>query len=102
MDTFNAPHRLLNSDPAIRYQILRDLTDTPPADLAAERARIPREGLGAIELFGVGSGLVRKECFCRSSEFPPHTVSSRPEQSAVEGPAVAFRIHVSRCDLFRR
>ena len=50
MDTFNVPHRLLNSDPAIRYQILRDLTDAAPADLAAERARIPREGLGAAIL----------------------------------------------------
>jgi len=38
---------LLDSDPAIRWQTLRDLTDAPPATIAAERARIPHEGLGA-------------------------------------------------------
>ena len=38
---------LLDSDPAIRWQAIRDLTDAPPAATAAERARVPREGLGA-------------------------------------------------------
>ena len=38
---------LLDSDPAIRWQALHDLTDSSPADLAAERSRIPHEGLGA-------------------------------------------------------
>ena len=38
---------LIDSDPAIRYQAMRDLTDASAATLAAERARIPREGLGA-------------------------------------------------------
>jgi hypothetical protein len=38
---------LLDSDPAIRWQALRDLTDAPPAAVAAERARVSREGLGA-------------------------------------------------------
>ena len=38
---------LLDSDPAIRYQAMRDLTDASAAALAAERARIPHEGLGA-------------------------------------------------------
>jgi hypothetical protein len=38
---------LLDSDPAIRWQAMRDLTDSSPAAIAAERARIPREGLGA-------------------------------------------------------
>jgi len=38
---------LLDSDPAIRWQALRDLTDASPAEVAAERARVPREGLGA-------------------------------------------------------
>jgi len=45
---------LLDSDPAIRYQALRDLTDSSAAALAAERARIPREGLGAAILGGQG------------------------------------------------
>lgn len=38
---------LLDSDPAIRWQAMRDLTDASPATVAAERARVPREGLGA-------------------------------------------------------
>lgn len=41
---------LLESDPAIRWQDLRDLTDASPAAVAAERARVPREGLGAAIL----------------------------------------------------
>jgi hypothetical protein len=38
---------LLDSDPAIRWQAMRDLTDAPAAALIAERARIAREGVGA-------------------------------------------------------
>jgi hypothetical protein len=38
---------LLDSDPAIRWQVMRDLTDASPAAVAAERARVVREGLGA-------------------------------------------------------
>ena len=38
---------LLDSDPAIRWQVMRDLTDAPANQVAAERARIAREGWGA-------------------------------------------------------
>jgi hypothetical protein len=38
---------LLDSDASIRWQAMRDLTDASPAAVAAERGRIPREGLGA-------------------------------------------------------
>ena len=38
---------LLDSDPALRWQVLRDLTDASPDEVAAERARIPTEGAGA-------------------------------------------------------
>lgn len=38
---------LLDSDPVIKWQAMRDLADAAPADVAAERARIPSEGLGA-------------------------------------------------------
>ena len=38
---------LLDSDPAISWQAMRDLTDASPAAIAAEHARVPREGLGA-------------------------------------------------------
>jgi len=46
---------LLDSDPAIRWQGLRDLTDASPAAVAAERARIAHEGLGADILACQGS-----------------------------------------------
>ena len=38
---------LLDSDPAIRWQALRDLADAPAATVAAERARVAKEGWGA-------------------------------------------------------
>jgi len=38
---------LLDSDPAIRWQVVRDLRDASPAEIAGERARVVREGLGA-------------------------------------------------------
>jgi hypothetical protein len=38
---------LLDSDPAIRWQVLRDLADAPPGEVAAERARVEHEGWGA-------------------------------------------------------
>ena len=38
---------LLNSDPAIRWQVLRDVVDAPAEVVAAERARVANEGWGA-------------------------------------------------------
>ncbi|MBK5333240.1 MAG: hypothetical protein JJD93_14785 [Ilumatobacteraceae bacterium] len=38
---------LLEGDPAIRWQVLRDLTDASPDEVAAERARVAHEGWGA-------------------------------------------------------
>jgi hypothetical protein len=38
---------LLDSDPSIRWQVLRDLTDAPEAEVTAERGRIATEGWGA-------------------------------------------------------
>jgi hypothetical protein len=38
---------LLDSDPSIRWQAMRDLTDTAPEMIAAERARVAAEGWGA-------------------------------------------------------
>jgi hypothetical protein len=38
---------LLDSDPAIRWQVMRDLTDAPAESVAAERARVAKEGWGA-------------------------------------------------------
>jgi hypothetical protein len=38
---------LLDSDPAIRWQVMRDLTDQAPDAIVAERSRIATEGWGA-------------------------------------------------------
>ena len=38
---------LLDSDPAIRWQVLRDLVDAPAEVVAADRARVATEGWGA-------------------------------------------------------
>ncbi len=37
---------LLDTDPSIRWQVMRDLTDTPAEAVAAERSRIALEGWG--------------------------------------------------------
>jgi hypothetical protein len=41
---------LLDADPAIRWQVLRDITDTPAAAIAAERSRVASEGWGPVLL----------------------------------------------------
>jgi hypothetical protein len=46
---------LIESDPAIRWQAERDLTDASPAAVARERARVPYEGVGAAILDSQGS-----------------------------------------------
>ena len=38
---------LLDSDPSIRWQVMRDLTDASDEDVAAERAKVAIEGWGA-------------------------------------------------------
>jgi hypothetical protein len=38
---------LLDSDPAIRWQVMRDLTGAPAEQVASERARVATEGFGA-------------------------------------------------------
>lgn len=40
-------HWLLASDPSIRWQVLRDLTDAPAEAVQAERAKVATEGAGA-------------------------------------------------------
>jgi hypothetical protein len=43
----NALDWLLDADPAIRWQAMRDLTDTPAEQVTAERARVATDGWGA-------------------------------------------------------
>jgi hypothetical protein len=61
---------LLDSDPSIRWQVMRDLTGEPDETVAAERARIASEGWGARLLglqgvdgaWGEGSSKPKWEC----------------------------------------
>jgi hypothetical protein len=46
---------LLDSDPSIRWQVMRDLIDAPAEEVAAERARVATEGVGARLLALQGS-----------------------------------------------
>ena len=46
---------LLDTDPALRWQVLRDLVDAPADEVAAERARVAREGWGAQLLAAQGA-----------------------------------------------
>src|SRR5256885_13866365 len=48
-------HWLLESDPAIRWQVMRDLTEAPAHEVAAERARVATQGWGAQLLALQGS-----------------------------------------------
>src|SRR5215470_19469405 len=38
---------LLDSDPSIRWQVMRDLIDAPADEVASEHARVATEGMGA-------------------------------------------------------
>jgi hypothetical protein len=40
-------HWLLDSDPSIRWQVMRDLTGASADEVTAERSRVAREGWGA-------------------------------------------------------
>lgn len=56
---------LLDADPAIRWQVMRDLEDAPADAVAAERARIANEGWGArlLALQGADGMWASGACF---------------------------------------
>ena len=58
---------LLDSDPAIRWQVLRDLVHAPAEIIAAERARVSKEGWGArlLDLQGEDGQWAGGACFPR-------------------------------------
>jgi hypothetical protein len=62
---------LLDSDPAIGWQAMRDLTDASTAEVAAERARVSREGIGAKIIASqgrtAGGTALMPACGCRLS-----------------------------------
>ena len=50
---------LLDSDAAIRWQVMRDLADEDPDTIAAERSRVATEGWGAKLLSLQSPGRIR-------------------------------------------
>ncbi len=56
---------LLDSDPAVRWQVLRDVAGAPAAAVATERARVATEGWGAqlLELRGDDRQWAGGACF---------------------------------------
>ena len=54
----NVIDSLLDADPSIRWQVMRDLTDAPDAAVAAERAWVASTGWGAQLLALQGQDIV--------------------------------------------
>lgn len=56
---------LLNSDPAIRWQVIRVLTDAPKDVVSFERARVATEGWGRRPAAESRRVRVARSRFCR-------------------------------------
>lgn len=64
---------LLDSDPAIRWQVLRDVVHAPPEAVQAERTRVAREGWGARLLALQGAdGLWAGGAYCPADDLDWH------------------------------
>jgi hypothetical protein len=79
---------LLDADPAIRWQVLRDLADAPAAIIAAERARVAREGWGA-RLLGLQGGDGQWE---GGALFPARWFESDPRPPGQPWTATAYSL----------
>ena len=66
---------LLQGDPAIRWQVLRDLLDAPETEVATERARVEDEGWGArlLGLRALDGQWADGACFPGTAEFATST-----------------------------
>src|SRR5262245_52394264 len=66
---------LLWGDPAIRWQVLRDLLDAPETAVAAERARVGHEGWGArlLALRALDGRWANGACFPGTAVFAAAT-----------------------------
>jgi hypothetical protein len=71
---------LLDSDPAIRWQVMRDLLDAPAQQVEAERARVAREGWGAQLL-----ALQRADGTWGGGAYSPEWTSTTPALQMLRG-----------------
>ena len=71
---------LLDSDPSIRWQVLRDLADAPAAEVVAERARVAQAGWGRrlLDLQCDGQW-ARGACFPGEGWKAPQPIEGNPE-----------------------
>ena len=76
---------LLDSDPAIRWQVLRDLQDAPAEVVAAERARVATEGWGAklLALQGEDGQWAGGACFPSRKIFQTYKSPGQPWTSTL-------------------
>ncbi|HEY4668743.1 MAG TPA: hypothetical protein VIH05_03110, partial [Tepidiformaceae bacterium] len=76
---------LLDSDPAIRWQVLRDLVHAPAEVVAAERARVATEGWGArlLDLQGEDGQWAGGACFPGGYFDQPHDDDYQPWTSTL-------------------
>jgi hypothetical protein len=87
---------LLEGDRAVRWQVLRDLTDASPDEVAAERARVEHEGWGARLLALEGADGLWEGGACFPAAYTggepgqPWTATMREQQALMaDGPHVA-------------
>jgi hypothetical protein len=74
----NVTEWLLHSDPALGWQVMRDLTGAPEAEVIAERARVATEGWGAKLLALQGED----GQWAGGAHFPGSFWSTTPERGA--------------------
>ena len=73
---------LLDSDPSIRWQVMRDLTDASAEEVAAERARVATEGVGRAAARPPGD---RRAVGRRGVEPRVELHDARPDAAARDG-----------------
>ena len=95
---------LMDADPAISWQVMRDLTDEPPDVVATERARVATEGWGArlLALQGAdgdwaGGSLFPKQLATTSSLMLLHDFGLDPASEPARRAVALVREH-SRWD----
>jgi hypothetical protein len=80
LSRMNVRDWLLDSDPAIRWQVLRDLARAPAEEVAAERARVAVEGWGAglLSLQGEDGQWAGGACFPARHFTQPDPTPGQP------------------------